>query len=467
MGLPLPRVVSDVGPGGRLFTNVNAVNKEGLERRKQELENQYYGPTALANAMSKMAYANVAFPDALAKFAQSPAGQMMSSTERTNLNKLFQSYVNNIPNGMNTFQQMAQQNQRGTGLLGMLLNGIQGAISGQNALIPQQMQQQMTPSPAASAPTPVMPVSPPPGGPEGTYKKVGGAKEFVPPGADEEMPVATGAVGVTPAAGIGPATPAGNQAAALNIPDTQGGLTPELGAKVQETQATTAAQGQTQDEVKMMTASKTNAENLSALAPQLEKLTDEFETNYDQSYYKGAKKGSVHSSGLMSGPSLIGNDLTPEQLTDTSAEQAANLIANWLNSGGGHVNDSLREQAKSIKGFSRSLDEGAKRVIVDQTRAFTDRGSEYADFVPFVTRNNPNITSVEMNQLFNKYQRYFPNYDYKNNKPNHQNDDLWRVFASPEALTIYRTTGNFKPTDVKKMPDGRIFFKINGRLFVE
>lgn len=444
MAIPLP---NPPGAGGGLLEALDAAN----EYQKNRTAAIYAPALARAEAMSRGAYASTAMPEAIAKFLSSPAAANMTRPEFEQLNKLFQSYVNNVPNISHMFDQIDRPGLGGR-LVNMFLNKISGGQPQGNAL--NQPPQEYTPSASTNN------VNVPPGAPQGEYRKVGGASEYVPSGGNEQ-PVATGAVG------IGPVTSAGQQAAAMNGTERMGGNNPNTATKVQETVATTAAQGQTEDEVKMMSATKQNAQNLSALAPQLEKITDSFDANYNNSYYKGARKGSVHSSGVAAGPTFIGNDLTPEQLTDTAAEQAANTIANWLNSGGGHVNDSLREQAKSIKGFSRSLDKGAKEVIVDQTRAFTDRGSEYGDFVPFVTRNNPNITSAELNQLFNKYQRYFPNYDYKNNKPNHENDDLWRIFASPEALTIYRTTGNFKPTDVHKMPNGRIFFKINGRLFSE
>lgn len=44
LNIPVPKIVPDVGPGGPVFDVYNALTKAALDKRKRELENQYYGP---------------------------------------------------------------------------------------------------------------------------------------------------------------------------------------------------------------------------------------------------------------------------------------------------------------------------------------------------------------------------------------------------------------------------------------
>lgn len=67
MNLPLPKVLSDVQPGGGIYTTYNALTQNALANRKQEIENQYSPITKQAEAASKLAYANLMGPQFLAK----------------------------------------------------------------------------------------------------------------------------------------------------------------------------------------------------------------------------------------------------------------------------------------------------------------------------------------------------------------------------------------------------------------
>lgn len=67
INIPVPKIVPDVGPGGPISDVYNRLTQSALEQRKRELENQYYGQTAQANALSKLAYANLMGPQFLAK----------------------------------------------------------------------------------------------------------------------------------------------------------------------------------------------------------------------------------------------------------------------------------------------------------------------------------------------------------------------------------------------------------------
>lgn len=68
MALPLPRVVSDVGPGGPLVTAQNALYQNAIARAQA----QYAPITTLADAASKMTYSNLMGPQYLAKLFGHP-----------------------------------------------------------------------------------------------------------------------------------------------------------------------------------------------------------------------------------------------------------------------------------------------------------------------------------------------------------------------------------------------------------
>lgn len=65
--IPVPKIVPDVGPGGQIFDVLQRLKQAQQENKKRELENQYYGQTAQANALSKLAYANLMGPQFMAK----------------------------------------------------------------------------------------------------------------------------------------------------------------------------------------------------------------------------------------------------------------------------------------------------------------------------------------------------------------------------------------------------------------
>lgn len=44
LDIPVPKIVPDVGPGGQIFDVYNRLTEAALKKKKQELENQYYGP---------------------------------------------------------------------------------------------------------------------------------------------------------------------------------------------------------------------------------------------------------------------------------------------------------------------------------------------------------------------------------------------------------------------------------------
>jgi len=95
MALPLPRVVSDVGPGGPLVTamgGMNSLANENLLRQMNAIKKQYLPTTMQAEAASKLAYANLMGPQFLAKIMgnDSALANMSESQKRSALEKIYQ-----------------------------------------------------------------------------------------------------------------------------------------------------------------------------------------------------------------------------------------------------------------------------------------------------------------------------------------------------------------------------------------
>ena len=95
MALPLPRVVSDVGPGGPLVTamgGMNSLANENLLRQMNAIKKQYLPTTMQAEAASKLAYANLMGPQFLAKIMgnDSALANMSEGQKRSALEKIYQ-----------------------------------------------------------------------------------------------------------------------------------------------------------------------------------------------------------------------------------------------------------------------------------------------------------------------------------------------------------------------------------------
>jgi hypothetical protein len=129
LDIPLPKVVSDVGPGGGFFTNYNAITNASLENRKKELENKFAPALNLANIAHLVSPVSLYGHDAgpLAYLNAMKNGQNPSAPQQDSLNALMQLF-NGGQQGQSPAQNpMAQQSQQGSQSQNAMMQPTQGA----------------------------------------------------------------------------------------------------------------------------------------------------------------------------------------------------------------------------------------------------------------------------------------------------------------------------------------------------
>jgi len=131
MALPLPRVVSDVGPGGPLVTamgGMNSLANDMILRKINSIKAQYMPLTTQAEAASKLAYANLMGPQFLAKLLGNDAAvaNMGDDAARQALQKAVGAGMGQ-GSGINAFNQMQGGHPSGIGQPGT--NALSGWIA--------------------------------------------------------------------------------------------------------------------------------------------------------------------------------------------------------------------------------------------------------------------------------------------------------------------------------------------------
>jgi len=137
MGLPLPRVVADVGPGGPLVTSMrgmNALASDMLSNKIKGVQADYAPLTTQANAYSKLAYAQLMGPQFLAKLmGHDPIlANMTEDQKRAALDKLYGAGSGQgTGNALMNMPSPPAQNQGSFG--NFLVNKVRGLLGGQQA----------------------------------------------------------------------------------------------------------------------------------------------------------------------------------------------------------------------------------------------------------------------------------------------------------------------------------------------
>ena len=136
-GIPLPKTVADVGPGGPLVTalqGMNALTKSNLDNQVLGAQAQYAPYTTYADAASKLAYANMLPYQIQAQVMSNPMMWMAMKDNPLAMKAMMDNFQRSIPQGNNIFGNVnmpmpgtQRSNPLGNGLMGMLYNKLIGA----------------------------------------------------------------------------------------------------------------------------------------------------------------------------------------------------------------------------------------------------------------------------------------------------------------------------------------------------
>jgi hypothetical protein len=133
MGLPLPRVIPDVGPGGPLVTAMGGMNALANNMHLKDINKvkaQFAPMTTQAEAASKLAYANLMGPQFLAKLLGNDAAiaNMGDPAARAALQKAVAAGMGQ-GTGLNFLNQMPQGNNQFSGIGQPSTNSLSGWIA--------------------------------------------------------------------------------------------------------------------------------------------------------------------------------------------------------------------------------------------------------------------------------------------------------------------------------------------------
>ena len=218
----------------------------------------------------------------------------------------------------------------------------------------------------------------------------------------------------------------------------------------------TSADSQHADVVGNTNIQNTEKEKLNELinaqssgATQALKSLEGWNTAMSKSSYKGQYAGSFPASGVGSIPTLIGGNVSPEQLADNFQADVLQATTDMQNSGAG-VTDDARALLSSAKGISRVLDPEARKVTYESKKATLQRMIQSRQFLDNFWKENPRETKEHAVAMMNNYNRFAPAYDYHKFKTLPENDKLYKLYSSKEAMDSYNNTGEYIPSKKQK-----------------
>lgn len=420
MALPLP----SYEPGGAFvnaLNRMNALQKSGAEAK--------YAPyTEYANAMSKLAFAQMAGPNALAQFMSGPGAAQLSKEQIVALGNQMQNYMKNYnPNTI------VPAPNAGGGLANQLIQGLM------NKLLPQSMQsnnalQQPMPTPSggsAFAPNQDFGINN-----QATPQEVQNIAENgnnAPP-LPNASTVGTGVKNL----------PFNRQAANMAVPGSVGGETPTTGAEATKAATVAGATGEAESANNMWKVMHEN-DAKSAIATQTTNdLADEFSDAYDRAsnWEKGPIKGLV--------PALFSE---AADTADRAALGMADAVARASQEG--HITVTDRQTYGSMK-FSRNMRPETKENSIAFIKGMNQRIQEHAIFN--VAAQKQGLTPPEANAVWINYIKNNPFYNSKEHKLNENNFNKWPQYLTPEKISqALQPTPN---QNINKKPNNQKMFQI-------
>ena len=139
-GIPLPKVVADVGPGGPIVTGMqgaNALTQGNLQNKFLQAELPYAPYNAYANALSKIAYANLLPYQIQAQVMSNPLMWMAFKDNPEAMKSMIENFKHTIPQGNSIFGNVnipnpSSQQNGGSGGLFSMLGGLLNKFLGNN-----------------------------------------------------------------------------------------------------------------------------------------------------------------------------------------------------------------------------------------------------------------------------------------------------------------------------------------------
>lgn len=383
MGLPLPKVVADVGPGGGFVTAASGLNS----LKKLQSEAQYAPYNNYANALSHLAYAQTAPANAIAQILSGPAAANMSAERYQQLAQQAQSSLGNVNTnfvpkpgssqggiGQNLLRTLFDKIIPGNNIFGQGGGNDNSAGGSDNPMNYPQTRTDFTPmDPVGSGQANSLPQNAPTIG-QGRY---------------------------------------GNKAAGLNLPGTMGGNTPSAAAKTQEAVLNAGATGEATSQVQQQDAmEKSDAAASSGAVEMINQISKLKDARSRLGWYeKGYPLGK--------GPGVT----SPAQEFDQAKENIANTIAKAEQTG--HINVGDREIANSMKP-GRDINDEAFNHLIDYAEGASHRISEKPAFDRAMAASG--YAPAETQTLWSYYGLRKPFFNSKEHKQDEDNLNSWEDF---------------------------------------
>lgn len=403
MALPLPKFLSDIGPGGGIVSGMLGANA----LTKSNLENQYYGPTAQADIASKTTYARYLPAQILGQVLSNP--QVWQTMPKEQLQALSQQYANALSNPPSLESLSGSGGKKGPGLLGMFMNMItgQGNSQGQNAFSSRPSgggSQNAMLSPGGNSPNLVENNVMPDNEVDALSKNVANSFQGTGAGANGSLPGST----------------IGRVAQNTNMPGSAGGLNAPAVARAQEASlnstATTEATEQRQSWGKKFNKLGQNADDQQLNTQNLKKFNAAYDKLHPWETGNYLSKGPVFTENAQ------------------DADGAAGALAKSVSAAatpGGYVTDDNLKGWEKIK-VGRHMSETSRQKASNFLEGMSERQLE---LLPFYTKMDQlGYTPQQADVIANHYFTERPFYDEKTGKKNEDNLNTWEDYLEPKKV---------------------------------
>lgn len=186
-----------------------------------------------------------------------------------------------------------------------------------------------------------------------------------------------------------------------------------------------------------------------------------FNDAMNRSSYKGARFGSLPSSGFST--AFIPGDLTAEQDADRSALQMLPEAISSLKDAMGTARFSNLDMNMATKmKFDRTMEDSTRNMMTSWVNGVNDRMKEYSQFLTTMSNPQMGATKQEADMLWSQYQNDFPLISSDGKSFQGGNLGNWPLFTTPRAIASIKATGTYSPTTserntfMMKYPDGSI-----------